>query len=129
MKFTEKQAKLLRWIARVWSLPAILFIIGELVFPHSESDVQENWLTWVCVGTLFSSTFSLALAWFKARLGGWLSLGLFALFLVLYAIDAKEFFPAFWLVLAAIAAPAVLFLLSDGFVKNARSSKEIENVL
>ena len=105
-----KWLKTVRWLARLWSLPALLFMMAHL-FERGEGDVQENWLTWVCVGTLFLTTFMLLLAWFKERIGGWAALIGLVLVFILYAIDNHEFFPAWHLLLIFIAGPAVLFLV------------------
>lgn len=109
----KKEYGLLKWGARIWSLPAIIFMVGELLFPHSEPGIHEKFITYVALGILFVSVFSLALGWFRELAGGWLSLGSLVLFLLIYWISEGRFFPSFWLLLLGIAAPAGLFLLYD----------------
>lgn len=101
----------LRWVARVWSLPAIFFAISEFLFPGNENGIQEGFFTWLTVIVLFLSVIGLLIAWWKESLGGWVSLAALAVFFILYAIDAGEFFPGWGYVLPFIVAPAVLFLV------------------
>lgn len=118
MNEAEKDKKLLvlRWLARIWSLPAILFMAAELLLPKSEEGVKEELITYIVVGTLFLAAFSLLLAWFKEKLGGWISLGSLVVFFILYWITRGEFFPYFWLILLSIGIPAGLFLLHSHLV-------------
>ena len=102
--------KVVRWAARVWSIPAILFAGGNLLFPDSNGGVEVFWYEWLAVGTMFASVFALLLAWWKERIGGWASLGLLVLSVIIYGIYAGEFFPAWWILLIGIAVPAGLFL-------------------
>lgn len=115
----EKQSKsasrnLIWWVARIWSLPAIFFVIGHLFEPEMEGGVQEDWLTWVTLGLLFVSVFGLVLAWWQARPGAWMAIVALVLSLALYWIDNGEFFP--WqgvgLFFVGIIVPAGLFLWS-----------------
>lgn len=106
---------LLWWAARIWSLPAIFFVFAHLFEPEIEGGVQEDTLTWITLGFLFLSVFGLALAWWKAKIGGWVVIIALVVSLMLYWIDNGEFFPwgGLWLFLVGIAAPAGLFLYSD----------------
>jgi hypothetical protein len=63
------------------------------------------------------------MAWWQERVGGWASLGLLGMFFILYAIERREFFPVWWLQLAFVAGPAVMFLASDHF-RRERSPEE-----
>lgn len=107
-----------RWVARAWSIPAILFVGAHLVPSGNETEVEVHWFTWVTVGVMFLSVFSLALAWWLERIGGWASLGLLGLFFILYAIDRGEFFPVWWLQLAFVGGPAAMFLVTDHFKRD-----------
>ena len=106
-------ANIFRWAGRVLSVPAILFMGAEIISPHSNSDVQVFWYEWLAVGALIASVLALALGWWKERIGGWLALGLLVLVFIVYGAYAGEFFPAWYLLLAGIGLPAVLFLVSD----------------
>lgn len=110
---SQKLTKVLRWTARVWSIPAILFAGGNLLFPESNGGVEVFWYEWLALGAMFASVFALLLAWWKEKIGGWASLGLLIMSVIIYGIYAGEFFPAWWILLIGIAAPAILFLAVD----------------
>lgn len=123
---------ILRWIARVWSVVSVGFVlcilVGELVYPHAAppSSVREMvglllFPLGVCVG--------LVLAWRWEAVGGAIALGSLALFyLVLFLSDGR--FPR-GPYFALVAAPGLLFLVAwaigtrrkDG-VTNALSRQE-----
>lgn len=107
--------KVLRWLARVWSIPAILFIGAEIVSPHTNNGVEVFWYEWLAVGTLFISVLALLLGWWKERIGGWTALAFLVLSMIIYGIYTQELFPieGLLMLLAGIAVPAVLFLVSD----------------
>jgi hypothetical protein len=107
------RAKLARWIGRVWSIPAILVTGINILFPDSSPGAKVYWYEWLALGFLFSSVLALIVGWWKEKIGGWAALGLLILFFVAYGIYAQEFFPAWYIILAGIALPAGLFLVSD----------------
>jgi hypothetical protein len=106
-------ANISRWAGRALSVPAIIFVGAHLFNPETNSDVQVFWYEWLAVGLMFASVLALLVGWWKERIGGWAALVLMVLFVTVYGIYAKEFFPAWYLVLAGIGLPAGLFLISD----------------
>lgn len=116
MSVMESQTKrfiFIRWVARVWSIPAIFFAVNELFFPDAHQGVETNWFTWATVIVMFLSVVGLLIAWWYERLGGWASIGLLVVFLIFYWVDTAEFFPGWSWLLGFVALPAGLFLLSD----------------
>lgn len=106
----------LRWVARIWSIPAIFFMFAHFLEPETGAGVDEDLLTWITLGLLFVSVFGLVLAWWKAGPGAWMAIIALALSMLLYWVDNGEFFPleGFGLFLLGIAVPAGLFLWSVG---------------
>jgi len=106
-----RAAKVLNWIARIWSLAGIsfvlLFVFGEFFGGHGMRPTATEWLglaLWpggVGIG--------LAVAWFRKGLGGAIAIGSLAGFYLWNLLDRGRFpsGPYFFLV----AAPGVLFLL------------------
>lgn len=109
---TKSWVRVVRWVARIWSLGPILFALAEIVFPHSEEGVTVPWTDWVTLSLVFISVIGLALAWRWERLGGWISLVTLAVFLVLFLITVERSFPAVLIFLVGIGVPATLFLIS-----------------
>lgn len=109
----SRRAVVLRWAARLLSLGPILFALGEVLSPHSQPGVPVPWQDLVLVGIMFTGVLGLALAWRWERLGAWVTIGAYLVFLGGYALVRGEFFPIPALfTLSLILVPAVLFLLS-----------------
>jgi cytochrome bd-type quinol oxidase subunit 2 len=117
----EKMARIIKWVARVLSLPAILFALAHIVTPDTEQSVEESVLTWITLGVMFFSVAGLALGWWKERIGGWTAISAMVVFFILFWIERGEFFPfqIALLFLVGIALPAGLFILSYSYKKDA----------
>ena len=101
-----------RWLARLWSIGPVVFLMGEFFYPQVDTSVPVPWTDWLLVALLAISALALTLAWWRERLGAWLSLGSLAAFLLGYWAVHSEFFP--WPGLAwlgVIVAPALVFLM------------------
>jgi len=106
-------SKVLNWIARIWSLVGIsfvlLFIFGELAGGHSVRPTAKEWIgltLWpVGVGA------GLAIAWFRKGLGGVVSISSLIAFYLWNFLESGRFPRGPYFVL--VAAPGVLFLLSS----------------
>jgi small-conductance mechanosensitive channel len=112
-----------RWIARIWSLGPILFVLGEILFPHGDESVEVPWTAWVNLSLIFIAVLGLALAWRWERLGGWLALGFLAAFLALFFINVERSFSSGLIFLVAVGVPAVLFLISS-YAESSTEKKE-----
>ena len=110
---TRRWVLVTRWVARIWSLGPILFILAEIVFPHAEEGVEVPLTDWLNLSLLFISVIGLALAWRWERLGGWLSLITLVALTIVFVINVERSFPAVLFFLLGIGTPAVLFLISS----------------
>ena len=118
MSSEEDRAKrflMLRWIARIWSLPAVFIAVNELLFPDGYSIIEETWLAIATVVLMVLSAIGLLVAWWNERVGGWVSISLLVVFFITYWLDAAEVFPGWSMMLIFVALPAVLFLVFDYF--------------
>ncbi len=106
-------SRILNWIARIWSLAGISFVLiilfGDLLSGHGVRPTAAEWIglaLWPGGGGV-----GLAIAWFRRRLGGAVALGSFVAFCVWNLLERGRFpsGPYFFLV----AAPSILFLLSS----------------
>ena len=112
-----------RWIARIWSLGPILFVLGEILFPHSEEGVEVPLIVWLNLSLIFIAVLGLALAWRWERLGGWMAMIFLAAFMVRFIINVERSFTSGLIFLAAVGVPAVLFLISS-YAESPTSKKE-----
>lgn len=111
-----------RWIARVWSMISILFVlafaVGEIMEGRGPRPTAQEWVglaLWpVGVGV------GLVVAWYRETMGGILALGCFLAFYVwnLFRSGRLPPGPFFFLV----AAPSVLFLVV-GLVSHRSATK------
>ena len=106
----SRTTTILRWIARIWSLPAIIFMAAEILFPHS-GDEAVPFLELLSVGLLILAVLGLALAWRWEILGATVTLltlvSMFALSLFLREVILQQIG---LIILGFIVAPAALFL-------------------
>jgi len=110
--------KVLLWITRIWTVPPILFALGEVLAPHGGDEgngasqtVQEPLIAWVTLGFRFLGVGGLALGWWKEGIGGGLAVGSMLVAMVLFGILRGEFNPGLEaLFLIFVMAPGLLFL-------------------
>ncbi|MGD2158204.1 MAG: hypothetical protein PVG32_15110 [Anaerolineales bacterium] len=125
----QKTMKIVRWVARVWSLVILFFFllifIGEILSPHTEEAMT---LSDAALLILFpiATCLGLALAWRWEFLGGVISLISIVLFVVIMGIAGRLNTPSnFIILLAFIAIPGVLFLITWS---GSRGNHELETV-
>lgn len=109
----DNKFSVLRWVARIWSIPIIGLIVNEILFPSDKYFVNDGWLAWATRILLFLSVFGLLIAWWNELMGGLASIGLLILFFLFYWFDKGEFAPGWMMYLGLIALPAALFILYD----------------
>lgn len=106
----QKNLNILRWIARVWSLPAILFFAAEILFPHA-GDAPVPTIDWIMLGLQITAVIGLALAWRWDLIGGTLSVLTMLTSMLLFAIFRQDFpLEAGLIWTGFIVLPAVLFV-------------------
>jgi len=101
------------WVARIWSLAAVgfvlLFLVGEVLNGQGGKPTGAEWIGlafWpggVCLG--------LIIAWFRLRLGGAITSGSLVGFYIWYLLDRGTFPRGPYFIL--VAAPGVLFLVAS----------------
>jgi len=109
----DTAALIVRWIARIWSIVSVgfvlLFLVGEILSPHaSHPSTPQEWagLLLFPLGTCVG----MALAWRWEGVGGCVTAGsLLAFYVLLRVVDGR--FPR-GPYFALVAAPGGLFLLS-----------------
>jgi hypothetical protein len=108
----RKSFRLVRWIARVWSLVPILFGFMHVFAPDNDPNIVVPWTDWLALSLAAVCLAGLAIAWRWERLGGWIALGALAAFSAVFLITVERFFPVIVIFLIALGLPAVLFLVA-----------------
>ncbi|MEN8240812.1 MAG: hypothetical protein ABFS17_02735 [Chloroflexota bacterium] len=106
----KKWVPVVRWIVRIWTLVPVLFIIGEIFFPHAEPSGVE-WYEIFSLILLGLTVISLIAAWRWEALGGKLALGILVAFGILFMFTVERYFPAIIIILLALGMPAIGFIL------------------
>lgn len=115
-----KTARVILWIARIWSLLSILlvlaFAIGESVGSKGPSPSRQEWigLTLWPIG----AGLGLLIAWFRERLGGLVALGSLAAFYLWNLLRSGHLPRGPYFLL--LTAPAFLFLIKFPLPHNER---------
>jgi hypothetical protein len=106
----------LRWTARVWSAASVALVLGFIVGEGFNPSGLNEWL-----GILFfpvGISVGMILAWWKAGLGGSITVGSLLAFYLVHLATAGTF-PKGW-AWVVFAAPGFLFLLSSHFSRRPR---------
>jgi len=106
----KKWVPVVRWIVRIWTLVPVLFMLGEIIFPHAGS-AEVAWYEWFSLSLLGLSIISLIAAWRWEAIGGRVALGILIVFGFFFAFTVERYFPAIIILLLALGFPAIGFIL------------------
>ncbi len=125
----HRAALLVRWVARIWSIPAFLFIavmlVGEVASPHASSPVSVRDFIGLALFP-FGVFLGILLAWRWERLGGMISLGsFFGFYAALWLFDGRLPRGPYF---ALVAAPGLLFLVSSLLDRRIDQPKSIQKI-
>ena len=102
-------SKALSWVARIWSLASIVFVLVFLFGDGLSGPTTAEWIGLV----LFPGGVGVGLivAWFREGIGGTVAIGSLIAFYVWSLLERGRFPTGPYFLL--VAAPAILFLLSS----------------
>lgn len=112
MQNAETRHKILHWVARIWSLPAILFIGAHVVSPEPIV-APVPWQDWALLGMIGVAVVGLVVGWRWARTGGLLALLGYLLHVALWPFLRGGFAPTWWMLGLFVAGPGLLFMLAQ----------------
>lgn len=116
---TPLSARILRWIALIWSFLALADIL-LLLYGSDASQTIKDWPLFALWGL---AVFGLLIAWKWALTGSIIALLSIALHDLLYLAIKGTWLPAFMTLWALIIPPAILFLVAWLMIKNNRTKK------
>lgn len=108
----RRSARIIRWIARVWSL-LLLAIVALIVFmPGPEATEPILAEDWFLLGLWAIAVLGLLVAWRWELLGSILAIAAMVVREVAWVLIKGEWFAGFLLLWLGIVPPAVLFLIA-----------------
>jgi len=112
--------KILRWVARIWSLLALADIL-LLIYGSDATQTIKDWPLFALWGM---AVFGLLIAWKWGLIGSIIALFFVAMHDLIYLIIKGAWLPAFMILWALIIPPAILFLIAWIIVRNNRNKKK-----
>jgi hypothetical protein len=118
----SRSARILRWIARLWTLLLLAFVVLRLFTPDpyaTEPVPAEDWF--------LLSLWGLAVLWLLValrweRVGSILAIATMFVRELAWILIKGNWFAGFLILWAAVAPPAILFLLAQGLDRRGRSA-------
>jgi hypothetical protein len=109
----QKKIKIIRWIARIWSILAVLFAFVLLISTLMETgDEPPSTIFWMLFGLWFAAVLSLLISWRWEIVGSVLAItALISREMAVFYMSG-EFLVGFWMVWLPILPPAILFILA-----------------
>lgn len=125
----QKKIKIIRWVARIWSILTVLFAFALLFSTLWESrDDPPSTIFWLLFGLWFAAVLSLMVSWGWEIAGGVLAITALISREMAYFYLSGEILSNFWMVWLPVLPPAVLFILAWGEerkIKAAQRPREI----
>lgn len=108
-----------RWIARIWSVPILIFALARIVMPDpyaTEPVPAEDWFLLSLWGV---AILGLLVAWRWELVGGVLTIATMFLRELAWLLLKGDWIVNFLIVWAAVVPPAILFLVAWGLARKA----------
>jgi hypothetical protein len=111
-KIGSRPVTILRWIARIWSLILVIFIVLTILSPDPYATEPVPAVDWFLLSLWGVSVLGLVVAWRWERLGGILAIAAMFIRELAWILIKGSWFAGFLILWAAVAPPAILFLLA-----------------
>jgi hypothetical protein len=125
----QKKIKIIRWIARIWSILAVLLAFVLLISTLMETgDEPPSTIFWMLFGLWFAAVLSLLISWRWEIVGSVLAItALISREMAVFYLSG-EFLVGFWMVWLPVLPPAILFILAwreDRKLKEKQMPREV----
>jgi hypothetical protein len=125
----QKKIKIIRWIARIWSILAVLLAFVLLISTLMENgDEPPSTIFWMLFGLWFAAVLSLLVSWRWEIVGSVLAItALISREMAVFYLSG-EFLVGFWMVWLPVLPPAILFILAwreDRKLKEKQMPREV----
>jgi len=124
-----KRIKIMRWVARVWSI--LTFLFGLILFVSLIIDASNEpppSIYWLLFGLWFAAVLGLILGWRWERAGGIIAVTSLISRELTYYFLSGQILVEFWMIWLPILPPAVLFMETwrlENKMKNAQLPREV----
>jgi hypothetical protein len=110
----ESRIKIVRWIARVWSILVLIFALVLLISTLSEMGSDPpSLIFWVLFGLWFAAVLALVAAWRWELAGGIIAITALVSREMMYFFLSYQIFVEFWMVWLPVLPPAILFIIAQ----------------
>jgi hypothetical protein len=125
----QKKIKIIRWIARIWRILAVLLAFVLLISTLMETgDEPPSTIFWMLFGLWFAAVLSLLISWRWEIVGSVLAItALISREMAVFDMSG-EFLVGFWMVWLPVLPPAILFILAwreDRKLKEKQMPREV----
>jgi len=114
--------RILRWIARIWSLLLLIFALGRVFTPDPYATRPITALEVFLLSFWGLAIIWLMLGWKWERLGAYGAIGTMITRELVYYIATGEWIINFLIIWVLIIPPAILYLFADKFNKTTSNS-------
>jgi hypothetical protein len=110
----QKKVKIIRWIARIWSILAVLLAFVLLISTLMETGGEPpSTIFWMLFGLWFFAVLSLLASWRWEIVGSVLAItALISREMAYFYLSGGDFLVGFWMVWLPVLPPAILFILA-----------------
>jgi hypothetical protein len=116
-----RSVKILRWIARIWSIPVFVFVLLRIFTPDpyasGEPIPAEDWFLLILWGV---AVLGLLVAWRWELVGGIITIAIMFIRELAWLILKGAWLVNFLIVWAFLVPPAILFLVAWGLERKTR---------
>lgn len=112
-----RQGIIVRWIARVWSLLILAFVVMMVVTPDPYATEPVPWEDWFLLSLWGVAVLGLLVAWRFELVGSMITIVTMFLREIVWILLKGRWMASFLIVWAFLVPPAVLFLLSSRMIR------------
>jgi hypothetical protein len=123
-KAVSRSGTILRWIARIWSLLLLAFVVAMIFMPDPYATEPVPAEDWFLLSLWGLAVLWLLVAWRWELVGGILAIATMFVRELAWVLIKGQWFAGFLILWAAVVPPAILFLIAWRLERRARATAE-----
>jgi hypothetical protein len=120
-RFGPVSSRIIRWIARIWSLLIFAFVIFRIVTPDPSITEPVPFVDWFLLSLWGIAILGVLVAWRWENVGAIITIGIMFLREVAWVVLKGRWIVNFLIVWALVVPPVILFLIARRIEERARS--------